>query len=93
MIAIVRLIVFGFIALSVVYILVSIYSRSVRREKLEKAWDTDPAREGLAAADRDTYIKAGMTAYETGLRKKLIWLVYVVPAVVVMTTVYLVNYQ
>ncbi len=93
MIAIIRLLVFGFIALSVVYILVSIYSRSVRREKLEKAWDTDPAREGAATADRDAYIKAGMTAYEKGLRKRLIWLVYVIPMAVVMTTVYLVNYQ
>ena len=93
MIPILRLMVFGFIALSVVYLLVSLYSRSVRREKLEKAWDTDPAREGAATADRDAYIKSGMTVYESGLRKKLIWLVYVIPAVVVMATVYLVNYQ
>ena len=93
MIPILRLIVFGFIALSVVYVLVSIYSRSVRREKLEKAWDTDPAREGAATGDRDAYIKAGMTAYEHGLRKRLIWLVYIIPALVVMATVYLVNYQ
>ena len=83
----------GFLVLSLVYVLVATYSRSVRREKLEKAWDTDPAREGAATADRDAYIKAGMTFYESGLRKKLIWLVYVIPAVVVMATVYLVNYQ
>jgi Ca2+/Na+ antiporter len=93
LIAIIRLVVFGFIALSVVYILVSIYSRSVRREKLEKAWDTDPEREGASSDDRDAYIKAGMEAYQRGLRRRLIWLVYIIPAVVVMTTVYLVNYQ
>ena len=93
MIAIIRLVVFGFIALSVVYILVSIYSRSVRREKLEKAWDTDPEREGAATADRDAYIAEGMAEYQHGLRRRLIWLVYIIPAVVVMTTVYLVNYQ
>jgi hypothetical protein len=93
LIAIIRLVVFGFIALSVVYILVSLYSRSVRREKLEKAWDTDPAREGAATADRDAYIREGMVAYQRGLRRRLIWLVYIIPAVVVMTTVYLVNYQ
>ncbi len=93
MIAIIRLVVFGFIALSVVYILVSIYSRSVRREKLEKAWDTDPEREGAATADRDAYIAGGMAEYQHGLRRRLIWLVYIIPAVVVMTTVYLVNYQ
>jgi hypothetical protein len=47
-----RLIVMALIGLTVVYLLVSIYSRSVRREKLEKEWDTDPAREGAPEADR-----------------------------------------
>ena len=46
MIGLVRAAVLGFLALSVVYVLVSIYSRSVRRERLEKSWDSDPAREG-----------------------------------------------
>ena len=93
MTAIIRLLVFGFIALSVVYVLVSLYSRSVRREKLEKSWDTDPAREGAAKADRDDYIKVGMLAYETGLRKKLIWLVYVLPALAMAMIVYFVNWN
>ena len=39
MIAIIRLVVFGFVGLSVVYFVVSIYSQSVRREKLEKHFD------------------------------------------------------
>ena len=34
-----------------------------------------------------------MRDYEKGLRKKLIWLVYVIPMIVVAVTVYLVNYQ
>ncbi len=88
MIAFIRLAVFGFIGLSVVYLLVSIYSRSIRREKLEKHFDA-----GGVEGDRDTYIRTGMQAYEKGLRKKLIWLVYIIPMVVVGTTVYLVNYQ
>ncbi len=91
--AILRLLVFGFLALSVVYVLVSLYSRSVRREKLEKAWDSDPAREGTATGDRDAYIKAGMAAYETGLRKKLIWLVYVLPALAMGLIIYFVNWD
>ena len=88
MIAIIRLAVFGFIGLSVVYWLVSVYSRSVRRESLEKEFDA-----GGVAGLRDDYIKTGMDHYEHGLRKKLIVLVYIIPAVVVMVTVYLVNYQ
>ncbi len=88
MIAIIRLVVFGFVGLSVVYFVVSIYSQSVRREKLEKHFD-----EGGEEGDRDTYITSGMAAYRQGLRRKLILLVYVIPAVVVGVTVYLVNYQ
>jgi hypothetical protein len=92
MIALIRLAVFGFIGLSVIYVLVSIYSRSVRREKLEKRWDENPP-EGQGIAERSAYIEAGMRAYESGLRKKLIWLVYVIPMIVIAVTVYLVNYQ
>ena len=88
MIAIVRLIVFGFLGLSVIYILVSLYSQSVRREKLEKRFDA-----GGVDGDRDEYIKAGMIAYQKGLRRKLIWLVYIIPMAVVALTVYFVNYQ
>lgn len=93
MIGLVRAAVFGFLALSVVYVVVSIYSRSVRRERLEKEWDTDPAREGLTKAERDDYIAAGMAAYQGGLRRKLIGLVYVVPTLAFGVIVYLVNAQ
>jgi hypothetical protein len=88
MIAIVRLVVFGFLGLSVIYIVVSLYSQSVRRERLEKKFDA-----GGIEGDRDEYIKAGMIAYQSGLRRKLIWLVYIIPLGVVAVTVYLVNYQ
>ena len=35
-----------YVALTIIYFVTGIYSRSVRREKLEKEWDGDPAREG-----------------------------------------------
>lgn len=92
MIAIVRLMVFAFIVLSVVYVIVRVYSRSVRREKLEKAWDADPP-EGQGAAERAAFIEAGMAEYEHGLRRKLIWLVYVIPMIVFAVIVYLINWQ
>jgi hypothetical protein len=88
MIAIIRLAVFGVIALTVVYFLVGIYSRSVRREWLEKKYDA-----GGIEGERDAYIEAGMQAYEHGLRRKLLWLVYIIPTVVVGVTIYFVNYQ
>ena len=91
--AILRLLVFGFIALSVVYVLVSLYSRSVRREKLEKAWDTDPAREGATKADRQAFIDGGMKAYDTGMKKRLLWLIYIIPTIAFAATIYFVNWN
>lgn len=88
MIGILRSAFFGFIGLTVIYVLVAIYSRSVRREKLEKKFDA-----GGIEGDRDTYIAEGMLAYEHGLKRRLLWLVYIIPTVVVVVTVYFVNYQ
>ena len=82
----IRLFVFGFVGLTIVYWLVSIYSRSVRRETLEKRFDA-----GGVEGDRDAYIEAGMESYEKGLRKRLIWLVYIIPMVAMALTIYLVN--
>lgn len=88
MIGIIRLVVFGFVALSVVYLLVTIYARSVRREALEKEFDA-----GGIAGSRDAFIDEGMKDYHGSLRRKLLLLVYVVPMTVVAATIYLVNYQ
>lgn len=83
-----RLLVLCFVILTVVYVLVSIYSRSVRRERLEETFDA-----GGVEGERDAYIAAGMKAYENGLRKKLIWLVYVIPLVAMTVTVWWVNWD
>ena len=88
MIGMVRLGVFGFLFLAVVYFLVSIYSRSIRREKLENKWDNE-----IKTGDRDAYIDEGMKDYEGSLRKKLIWLIFVVPVIVVVALVYLNNFS
>ncbi|MCV2871843.1 hypothetical protein OEZ71_05995 [Defluviimonas sp. WL0050] len=89
MIAFVRLAVFGFIAMTIMYVLLSIYSRSVERERLEKEWDAE--RGGGESDARDAYIEAGMKTYEKSLRAKLIWLVYVVPTLAVLVLIYLTN--
>lgn len=88
MIAFIRLAVFGFIGLSVVYLLVSVYSRSLRREKLEKRFDR-----GGIPGDRATYIRHGMAMYEKSRRRRLILLVYIIPMAVMAVTIYLVNYH
>ena len=76
-----RLIIFGFIGLSVVYILLSIYSKSVRREKLENEWAEEHGPE--ESAERDAFVEQGIKDYDSSLRPKLLLLVYVVPAVLV----------
>lgn len=87
MIGMFRLALFGYLGLTIMYFLVSIYSRSTQREELEKAWD---AAQG--PGERDAFIAAGMVAYEKGLRKKLIWLVYVIPTLAVIAAIYLLNF-
>ncbi len=90
MIGAIRLIVFGFLALSVVYLAVSVYSRSVRREKLEKRWAEDhPGVDD--SPERDAYIDEGMTRYNQGLRRKLILLVYIIPAIAIAVTMFIIN--
>lgn len=83
----VRLVVFGFLALSVIYISLSVYSRSVRREKLEKRYDEAPV-EGMT---RKQYVEKGVADYNSGLRPKLLLLIYVVPTVAVAAIVYITN--
>lgn len=86
----VRLVVFGFIALSVIYLSVSLYSRSVRKEWLENEFDANPP-EGADEAMRDAYIAKGMTEYNNSIRPKLIGLVYVVPIVVMSVIIFVIN--
>ncbi len=83
-----RLALFALVGLTVVYFLTSIYSRSVRREKLEKRWVAD----GLEG-DRDAWIEKGMQDYEKGLKKRLLWLIYILPMLAFVATIYFVNWS
>jgi len=77
----IRLIIFGFIGMSVVYVLLSIYSRSLRREKLEDEWAEEHGPgEG---SEREAFVEQGIVEYNNSLRPKLLLLVYVVPTVMV----------
>ena len=87
-----RLAFFFYIGLTIAYFLTAIYSRSVRREKLEKEWDTDPAQEGAPPQDRSAFIENGMQQYEKGLKKRLLWLIYIIPTIAFVATIYFVNW-
>lgn len=89
--AFVRLVVIGGILMTAAYFIISIYSRSVRREKLEKRWAEDHP-DGGDPALRDAYIEQGMAEYHASFRPKLILLVFVIPVVLVVTIHVLTTY-
>ena len=88
-----RLAFFGLIGLTIIYFLVGIYARSVRREALEKQWDSDPANEGGLPADRAIFVENGMAQYEKGLKKRLLLLIYILPVAAVIATAYVINWS
>lgn len=88
--AFIRLFVFGFIALTIIYFSVALYSKSVRRERLENEFDAEHPDGGEAGA-RDAYVEKGMVAYNSSIRPKLIALVYVVPVIVMSAIIYVIN--
>lgn len=87
MIAFVRLMVMGFVALTIIYVCLSFYSRAVRKSKLRKKW-----HDGPQLVDRDTFVQRGLERYDGSIRRKLIWGVYVVPMVAVVVIIYLTNF-
>ena len=88
MIALIRLVVVGFVVLTVFYFLIRVYSRSLRREKLEKRW-----AELGGTGDRETYVENGLREYDASLRPKLILLVYVIPTVVALVILYVTSFS
>ena len=87
--AFIKLVVFGFIGLTVIYWSVSLFARSVTKERLEKTFDADHPDSDRGA--RDAFVAEGLREYDTSIRPKLIGLVYVVPAVVIGTIIYTIN--
>nr|WP_303626442.1 hypothetical protein [Roseovarius sp. M141] len=86
--ALLKLILIGGAVLTVIYIVLSLWSRRVRRGKLDREWQ-DTGRPGA----RDAYIEAGLKEYDGSVRRKLIWGVYIVPVIVITAIVYLTNFK
>ncbi|MEM1237755.1 MAG: hypothetical protein AAGI10_12345 [Pseudomonadota bacterium] len=74
MIVIFRLFIIVMVISTALYISLSIYSRGVRRQKLERQW-----RAELRVGDRDAWMREEMEKYDQSLRRRLIVLVYVLP--------------
>lgn len=88
MIAFLRLMLVLTVVLTVIYVALSLYSRHVRRGKLEAHWD----KKGLTG-DREAFIQRGLKAYDASFRRKLILGVYIVPLTLIAVLVYVTNYM
>ncbi len=88
MLALLKLIFIGGVVLTVIYIALSLWSRRMRRGKLDREWQ-DTGRPGA----RDAYIEAGLKQYDGSVRRKLILGVYVVPVITVGAIIYLTNFK
>ena len=87
MLGFVRLLLIGFVVLTVIYVCLSLYSRAVRRSKLKKKW-----HDGKQLVDRDTFIQRGLERYDGSIRRKLILGVYIVPVTLIAVIIYLTNF-
>lgn len=87
MFALARLMIVGFVILTIVYFSLSLYSRSVRRGKLEAEWD-EAGMEG----DKEAFVREGLEDYDGSLRRKLILGVYIVPLCLMALVIYLTNF-
>ena len=85
----IRLFLLMVLVLGITYWLVSVYSRSVRTERLEKRWDRDKP-EGVA---RDAYVQAGLKKYDRSFRRRLIVLILILPFIAVFGAIYVTNYM
>ncbi|TDK48944.1 hypothetical protein [Antarcticimicrobium luteum] len=77
------------IVLTVVYVVLSIYSRRVRRRKLAERWDS----KDVLTVDRETFIRRGLERYDRSFRRKLILGVYIVPLTLIAILIYVTNFM
>ncbi|SNR38261.1 hypothetical protein EYF88_05850 [Paracoccus sediminis] len=88
-----RLILFLLIAETVFYVLLRVYLRSLRTERLEDRWnERHPAMPGNTPARR-AFVRRSMAGFDRTLRSRLLLLVFVLPNLAVAGIIYWVNWQ
>ena len=93
MAALFRLIVFVLLVEAAFYLLLRIYIRSQRRERLEEIWDRRHPDMAGNARLRDGFVRRSMVGYDRALKSRLLWLVFIVPNLVIVGIVIRVNWQ
>ncbi|MDP5308216.1 hypothetical protein [Paracoccus spongiarum] len=91
--ALFRLIVLVLLLEAMFYLLLRIYIRSLRRERLEEIWDErHPAMAGNNP-QRAEFVRKAMVGYDKALKSRLLWLVFIIPSLAIMAIVWWVNWQ
>lgn len=78
----------GLVGLTVLYGLLSVYVRSLTRERLEKEWE-EMGSNGV----RDDYVEQGMKDYAQSIRPKLLLGVYILPLITFCVVFYMMNFM
>lgn len=86
MVALLRLSVFGLLALTLIYLVAAAYFGSLHRERLERDWEAAP--EG----SREDFVAAGMKAWRRGPRHRLLLAIYLGPVAAVAAIIYWLNF-
>ncbi len=89
MLPMLRLMFILLVILTVIYVVVSIWSRQVRRKKLEDRWDSKE----VLTTDREAFIRRGLEKYDKSFRRKLILGIYIVPFTIIMVLIYVTNFM
>lgn len=93
MAALFRLIIVILLLEALFYLLLRIYIRSQRRERLEDIWDQrHPDRAGDTPL-RDEFVRKSMIGYDRTLKSRLLWLVFIIPNLIMIGIIIRVNWQ
>ncbi|WP_417246534.1 hypothetical protein [Celeribacter sp.] len=88
MLGFLRFLVIGLVLMTVLYGLLTVYVRSLTRERLEEEWE----KEG-SIGERDAYVEEGIIDYERSFRPKLLLLVYILPLIAFCAIFYVTNFM
>ena len=93
MLGFLRLMLFWAVASAAIYWLLLIYSRSLRREALEKEWDRRHPDLAGATPQRREFVRRSMVGFGKTLRARLVTLVLILPTVAIIAIIIIVNYN
>lgn len=86
-----RLAIFGFMALTIVYLVMAWFVRSTRRQQLEQEWDA--ANPGGSPETRRIEVEQDVEAFRKTLAYRSLWLIYVLPVIFVIAVLVNTNWN